>query len=894
MADWFWVPILVVWFFFDFDTKTWLFLRNDPDNPNSLGSNNIEELALDDQGTLWIGCNDYGLIAYDTVYQTLEHFPIEGVVLSDIELDGDSIWISTSNMGLMRFDKKTKTYEKIKGTETLGQIYTMFIDSKGNHWVGSRKGAILLKEILKGNFASFFPMLENRRVLSIHEDNTGVLWIGTYNNGLFKSLKSKGMFDHWDITNMGKNRLSNNLVRTVAEDLNGDIWVGLDGNGIDVFAKKSSKTLHYNINGPKETKIPNNRIRSILAGNDGSMWIGSYGGLTKINRNQKIEKTWSTDDGLPHQRVYSLFEDRDGGIWIGTLSGLAYLKNDKITKVIPRKNPDIFDIGVQKMVQDSGGFLWLATFGNGLVRLNMKDFDIVQYIYDAKNPKSISHNIVIALLLEDDDILWVGTRYGLNRTNVKDISLKFDHFTDLDGLANNVVKGILIDKNKGLWVSTNEGVSHINPLDKSIRNFGQAQGLINIEFNRGAYCKSKDGQFYFGGDTGLTSFVPEKVEISNISSPIWLSQIWVNETRRHQKINGSKMQLKHFENNIRISLSIMDYIATERNQFAYKIQPLHDEWQFLGSTHTISSNLPPGDYTILFKGRNSFGSWSPENIMSLEVAPAPWKSPFAYLVYALGCIQFFIVIIFWQRNLERRKNQMLLLEKEKQLAKDTAESKSRFVAHFSHELRNPLSALLGYTEMIKKRVEDSDEDLMSKVKKLSHSAHFIKVLVDNVLHDAKMLSGHMTIDFSPVNISQLIDEVTATAEPIILHNNNRLLIHVNCETEEIFTDGIKIRQVLVNLLINAGKYCKDGEVVLDVYQVGTHLVCMISDKGIGLSKEKQDLIFQEYTQVSRKNIEGTGLGLYLCKQFVDLLGGDIKVTSIPDSGTVFTVRFPMK
>ena len=237
-------------------------------------------------------------------------------------------------------------------------------------------------------------------------------------------------------------------------------------------------------------------------------------------------------------------------------------------------------------------------------------------------------------------------------------------------------------------------------------------------------------------------------------------------------------------------------------------------------------------------------------------------------------------------------------DKNRQL-QQVSENKSQFVSSMSHELRTPLNAIIGLTEMmVTNAARFGTEKAQEPLHRVNRAGTHLLGLINQVLDLSKIEAGKLELNPHTVQLAPLIDEVVGTAQQLAQQNNNRLLIEVQENLGSITVDPMRLRQVLLNLLSNACKFTKDGEVKLRLSKVGNgrHWVELsVSDTGIGMTPEQQAKVFEEFTQADATTAQrfgGTGLGLAITRKLTRMMGGDVTVTSEPGKGSVFTVRLP--
>ena len=228
-----------------------------------------------------------------------------------------------------------------------------------------------------------------------------------------------------------------------------------------------------------------------------------------------------------------------------------------------------------------------------------------------------------------------------------------------------------------------------------------------------------------------------------------------------------------------------------------------------------------------------------------------------------------------------------------------SQHKSQFLASMSHELRTPLNAIIGLSEMIvTNAAKFGAEKVLEPLRRVNAAGTHLLGLINEVLDLSKIEAGKLELNPEPVNLARLIDEVIGTAGQLAEKNKNRLVVEAQENLGPLTTDPMRLKQILLNLLSNACKFTKEGEVALRVRHVADGrdwIELAVADTGIGLTTEQQAKLFQEFTQansLTARRYGGTGLGLALSRKLARMMGGDVTVASEPGKGSVFTVRLP--
>jgi signal transduction histidine kinase len=217
----------------------------------------------------------------------------------------------------------------------------------------------------------------------------------------------------------------------------------------------------------------------------------------------------------------------------------------------------------------------------------------------------------------------------------------------------------------------------------------------------------------------------------------------------------------------------------------------------------------------------------------------------------------------------------------------------------SHELRTPLNAIIGLTEMmVSSAARFGTEKALEPLRRVNAAGTHLLSLINEVLDLSKIEAGKLELNPESVDLARLIDEVIGTAGQLAEKNKNRLVVEAPENVGPLTADSMRLKQILLNLLSNACKFTKEGEVALRVRKVvdgRAWIELAVADTGIGLTAEQQAKLFQDFTQadsLTARRYGGTGLGLALSRRLARMMGGDVTVASEPGKGSVFTVRMP--
>ncbi|MFO7830289.1 MAG: two-component regulator propeller domain-containing protein [Bacteroidales bacterium] len=634
-----------------FDRKLEIFKRykHDPQNKQSISNDRVKVIYEDSDHNLWIGTEN-GLNKFNWGDESFTHYfnnpdepnSLSNNVINDIYEDsGGNLWIAT-NDGFNKFNKET------------GQ-FTVFNEFK-------YENSIIL----------------TTTITSLVEDKTGIIWVGTL-QGLIKIEKNKKKFNIYAKNEKGEPLFSNNYVSSILLENNDKVWVGTWGTGLHLFNRKTYNVSKYYTG---NSNLQNDYVHSIFkAGND-IYWIGTQDGISIFNKKDRTFSRFENEEinqMFKKNRVYGIIQSDSEGFWVGTKYGLHNIKGDTLISYLADNDNEnsISSNLVYDILIDSDNNLWIAT-DNGLNKLNLASREIIKYFKtDYLCEDCLSSNEILCLYEDTtNNTLWLGTVSGLNKMDLS--TGKFTSFTEKDGLPNNLIYSILADNNGYLWMSTNRGLSRFDPETENFSNFGISDGLQDFEFNHGASFKAASGEMFFGGIAGFNSFYPDSIKKNEIAPEIAITTVDVlaGDVLKTIRIGKNNLiRIPHRNNLITIEFTALDFTNPDKNNYAYKLEGVEEEWINLGNRrYATFSNLSPGKYTFRVKGSNSDYVWNEEGAtLKIEVLTPLWETKLAYAFYLL-LILLFIFWIFQYRTSSLRRSNQELKEKEK-IARQVAKQK---------------------------------------------------------------------------------------------------------------------------------------------------------------------------------------------------------------------------
>jgi signal transduction histidine kinase/ligand-binding sensor domain-containing protein/DNA-binding response OmpR family regulator len=872
------------------DRKTSTFTRylHNPADTNSLVENRVLALFEDSRGTFWVGTGGDGLHTLDRSTGKITRYPFQDAhperlsrpfskeknlrkfITNGIQFfkedPAGAIWIGTIDAGANRYDPVTRKVTHYESPADGMPDFNLFSACR------TRDGTIVIGTIpghLVKVIAPINAIKKVRMQLGVHyfeEDSAGTLWIGTVSGLVAKPPLTKEASKWLEQAGKETGLLTDHVTR-LNVDSEGNRWISTWNNGFYRYERSSKRFTRYKHDSLDQSSVSMGEAAGFYQDRAGTRWLLTSGGLDRM------------DNGSGKFRHYRHLE-----------SDTTSIRSSSILAVL----------------EDHTGAFWVGTNGGGL---NLMDRATGKFKH------FLSWNIITQLVEDASGTLWVTSSAGLHRYDRK--RGIFLPFTDPgSGKVLPFAKALIEDNRGNLWVAVSNGIAAISADRKSLRLFGANYGIPSGEdFFFGGSFKRRDGSLYFGSMERYIHFQPEELLKDRPITPF----LNFSALRVHNQLirpgtggplratlpHARSIALTYNQNVFSIDFAAIDFRHPELYLYTYKLENYDLDWHPVGPDRTADFfNVPPGEYRFRVKAAGSDGIWVEKSI-AITVSPPWWRTGWAYASY-----MFILAGIFfggWQALLrrERAQNESKIRELKARQAVELDRLKSDFFTNVTHEFRTPLTLILSPLDHWLSNMPD-DSPYAQPFRSMQRNGRRLLHLVNQLLDLSKLEAGKMRIEMQPGDLIHFVKRVTHAFADSAAARGMSLDVSVPEGNLWLNFDADKLEKILSNLLSNAFKFTADnGHVSLSLQLLpNPHMEdkpsekpyvlveLKVTDSGPGIPSDELERIFDRFHQVDNSlagGHEGSGIGLALARELVELHQGTITAFSTPGQGSRFVV-----
>ena len=907
---------------------------------SSICSNKIKKLMVDHIGNIWVGSIDNGISVLNKKGQVIKHYKsfsnkskqAVNSVTCIYQDKKNRLWIGLADQSLFYLDDKEDTFKPFinpvdkKYHITCHSINSIFEDSFGNTWFGSERDGLFYTNENKNNFKHYFynyatsEGLSHNTVTVFCQDKNKNTWLGTNGGGLdYYNSKNNTITSYTK-----KAALKSLAIQDIKADASNKLWIATRNGGVTCFDPITSTSKTFTHDPLNKNSILFNDITSIIV-DDTLIWMGTYGEgiciyntVTKNFAHHKNNSSYAFDMRTPGWTNH-LFKDSKDRIWIGSYGGLHCYNKKNNTFQSYRHSSDSNSISnhdINMIAEDAKGNIWVVTVAGGLELFQEKTKTFAHY--------SKLHNLPVTLksiIVDNKGLLWMGSNSGIVCFN----PLTKEHvlYGSTDGLQGDFFLHKSVSKNSAgeLYFGGSNGFNVFHP------------EKINTKF--------KASNFYFT-DLSVFGVLQKPNEIgAAIQKSLLLSDT---------------LKIAYSQSFFTVEFTDINFYAPNKTQYRYKLEGLYDKWIDNKSERKISfTNLPAGSYTLKIKYTLPNGEWVNANKQLLIIVSPPWWKTWWFRLFIGTAIGIGLLMLYKLRvkNIQQRNealekevqsrtlelseknkdliesNEEIKLQKEKveesneevirqsdkildqqefilsqnkELEKLVSklsvsdETKNLFFNILAHDLRGPVNAIGSLSDLLVNNIYNlSQKEILEFSTHIKQSSEATQKLLHNLLDWARTQSDF--IEYSPiaVNASDLIAHNLKLFEQLCLQKNIQLSNKVN-ETHTFFVDYNMIDTVCRNLISNAIKFTPEhGKISIESSIQEDEIVLKISDTGLGITSTEIENLFllgKRKSTLGTKGEKGTGLGLVIVKEFIEINKGHVEVRSKEQEGTVFIIHLP--
>ena len=890
---------------FDAKTNTLKFSKFKTEDGVQIIKDPIQKLLISNN-TLWAGTVSNGLLKIEDIHtetnQIIQYFPVtEKPFLAMIELPDGTLMCGTENDGLIHVNKDGSVihhylYNKTDTKGILGNsIWSLFLDSSERIWVGYYNAGVAIYDKRHDKFKEIENIYNNSNSLNVSsvtailKDDSGDFWIGLDGGGIDVYNPELNTFTHINTSeNKAFSGLTNDYIQSLFIDSKQNIWAGTWGSGVFVLKKGSKKFINYNI---KTTRgdLRSNNIFGITEGLDGTMWFASWSkGLHAYNPDTNTfmhcDSELFLENGIPDSFSKKVLVDKKGSLWLATLKK-----------------------GVFKITKSKDGTVSVESMASRMTE-------------GQDNYANANH--ILSLCEGADGSIWIGTKgAGLCKYDANSDSFKW--YSKQNGLEAININGVIEDSEGDIWLTTHSGVVKFDKDTDRFTSFTKDDGLLSNDFNTNAIFKDSQGNIYLGNYLGIDYFNPSNLVVNNTLPSLYLTDFKLSnqsvipntEDAPLTSVIGEtkSLTLNHDQSVFTIQYIGVNYTRPELNQYAYYLEGLEESWNYVGSRKSATyTNLEDGNYTFKVKAANSDGEWTEEPLsLSITVLPPWWKSKQAMLLYLI----LFLLALYYLQRMERirlNKKQAITLQQNMRVQEQILnERKFQFFTNISHEFRTPLTLIMNPINDI---MSDDSLNLPLKIKEKHKIIHKntdrLYRLINELLDFRKLELNKARVSARRLNLVDFVKNVLTYFKDEAITNDIDLNLDADFFDIAVWADEKMLEKIVFNVLSNAIKTTPKGGTINVGLQASDTLQILplvdelnpikvieiiITDTGAGIAQEEVKRIFERFYQAENLNkgyYGGTGIGLEVVREFVNLHKGKIEVESEIGTGSTFKIMLP--
>lgn len=895
---------------------------------------NIPQIVLAPDSTVWIAAGSQGFFRYDSGTKTLTRirsdktgqrtysarnicFTAQNAIC--ITLDDGNIYLSEDNLasvtplfpegggtevfrnrytnrlvsgafnkmyactsrGLFEINLAAKRFRKIDLPHSNNYVRDLLILKNNEFWVATESALEILDANLReaaslhGDHRNPYA-LQTNSLYCLYKDKEDNVWIGTYFAGVAytwdESITSiRRYYANSEGCDMGY------YIREIVPDEDGNLWIGTESQGLTRLDQRLDNIVQI----PIDENSNSCNIHGLCSDGD-FVWVGTYEqtrSLVRIHRRTLASKSYPSAG----KEIYTICRTSGGELWIGTTSGLK--RYDRATDRF------VSDSAIRSHVyhirEDSSGNIWAATYSDGLYKYDVMKDAWRHYLYAERDTASLATNKVLSVFEDSRSRIWLTTEGGglCRYDSEADSFVRYKNRLPFDTCYR-----IEEDAQGVFWITSNKGLIRFDAEALSYYVFTTDDGLLNNQFNYSSLCKTEDGRIYAGSSDGFISFDPAKLKPYNGRFPIVLTDFMPynksigagsDSPQAPKSITHlDRIDLAPDENSFSVRVAAISYRSPNAAHMRYKLEGFDSEWHRV-SNNTISySNLPFRSYRLVVEGLDSKGA--PNGIarsLEIRIRPPFYLSGIAYACYAALALTAVVLLyrLANRRALRKRETEIEKIERSKE--RELYVAKFDFFTNVAHEIRTPLSLIRGPLENIVAKAGDSpDRELHEELRTMQSNTDRLTTLINQLLDFRKAEQQGFRLHPVECDVREVVENICLRFVTMARQKHIGFAFELPAEKLQASADKEALTKIVSNLLSNALKYAQSyARLKMTVENDPARFRVTVVNDGPVVPEGMREKIFQPFVQYrdGKHVIAGTGIGLTLARSLAELHGGTL-------------------
>lgn len=851
----------------------------------------IHAIEEDLQGNVWIGTS-LGLFRWtgEKFLQVDTNTKAPSSVFM-LHADEEGLWVGTTEGLRLRDSGDRLIVPQWQASLPSLLVFSTLLDRFGSRWVATRAGLVRVNNGIATQVALDGPASFGLGH-GLLEDSDGGVWVAQHGVGLLQ-LPSRWRNFSTFASGVDPFSTSARWVRALAPARSGGVWIAGRGGGLDRFDPATGRIDRI----VSEEALGECFALSVLERSDSSVWIGCMDSkLVRLDLKSGRLEAWnpnSRSNALRLGAVEGLHEDRDGNLWLEMgLHGFQVrgTAGDVLENISLDDDPLLKGAGFARLLTGPDGQVWTSGT-DGLMRwkADVRRFESVPgtphslvYSFDFRTPEKIWMSRAGVLEL----YRWRGARLELIR-----------RLTQKDGLPNLGIGALVADFKGGAWVATAHGLVQVPARDGEIRLLGTDDGIPNPEFDFQRPIIAPNGIVFAPTASHLVAFDTSSFSTSYSEPKVSLEA----SIRRDDKtlplpLITHTQTLEPDDRDLRITARIHSLTSRNSRRYRFRLHGYDKSWIDDEEGERVFTRLEHGSYRLEVIAATASGNWSKPSTLKIVVLPAWWQTTWARLAFLLAGILTILSIASAYRAKLRRMSATKLLEERRAIAEQASQAKSRFLADLGHEIRTPMTGVLGMAELM--HADAADDRQRGRIEAIQSAGQHLLVLLNDSLDLARIEAGRLELQDVSFDLPRLLADACALVRPQAETKGVKFELQLSSEIpRSVRGDPVRLRQILLNLGNNAAKFTTCGSIVVSARAKAQRIIVEVVDTGPGMDEMQISRVFGRFEQadgaITATRFGGSGLGLAICRELAQAMCGEIEVSSTPGLGSCFRVTLPL-